>query len=341
MEGTEAVNSRIARYHFNRINLNLRQAGLFGATLKKYLRWKLTGKLSVPSRPLILMVEPTNRCNYRCPLCDKGSGKLTRPEGDMSLDNFTNLLNMAGDSLKMLMLWNQGEPLLNHQLPDMIAQARSRGIFTVVSTNGSLLERKWAGLIDSGLDELIISLDGIDPSSYKKYRRGGNFQEVTEGIKAFAASRGKRFKPLISLQFLLLKENIDNIGEFEILAKELGADRVLLKTVQVANERQAEEYLPHELKFTRYSDHRAEKTRRRRFDCRKILYSAVIDWNGNMVPCCFDKNEDFVMGNVFADGLVESWNGEKFRVFRENIAAGKRPPMCYNCTEGLEKLFLR
>lgn len=334
------MNLRILRYHLHRYILNPPQFGNFLAMLWGLMRWKITGRYFPPRKPLILMIEPTNFCNFNCPLCDRGAGKLNRPEGFMSPSQFESLIAAAGNNLKLALLWNQGEPLLNKNFTQMVRAAKKRGIFCVVSTNGSLLDKFARDIVDSGLDELIVSLDGAKAETFNLYRRGGDFRSIIEGVKKVVRLRSGKSTPLISLQFLLLKHNTAEIADFKKLAADIGADRVLWKTVQVANTEEAEEYLPQESRFSRYSDKKRLKLRRVRKGCWRILYSAVIDWNGNMVPCCFDKDENFLLGNVFTDGFDQVWRGEKFARFRARLAQGKPPAICSNCTEGLKRIFV-
>lgn len=330
---------RTVKYSADKLQVSAKQGWNLLKTAISIFCWKLRlGRYTAPS-PVILMVEPTNRCNFRCPLCGRGAGKLTRAEGDLSLERFRQIIDDA-QGLKMLFLWNQGEPLLNRKLDEFIKYAKSKSIFCVVSTNGSLLERDGKKLLDAGLDELIVSLDGASAETFSRYRQGGDFDKIILSIKDLVNSRGNKLKPLISLQFLLLKHNTGEIGEFKRLAKQIGADRVLWKTAQVSNSDEAMEYLPQTEGLSRYRDYEKMVLRRIRKNCRRIFYSSVIDWNGNMTVCCFDKDEDFVMGNVFLEGLEKVWRGEKFRSFRVDITQGKMKPMCYNCTEGLEKLFI-
>ena len=340
MAGKEIVNRRLTRYHIKRLILNFPRFINFACLIWAFLRRKSSGKYPALPNPLILMIESTNFCNFNCPLCDKGAGKLSRPEGSMSVENYQRLLEDIGRGLKLIMLWNQGEPFINKQLLEMVKFAKERGIFTVISTNGSLIMDNAEAIVKSGLDELIISLDGATRETYYRFRRGGDFESIINGIKHLAEIRGRKFTPLISLQFLLLKHNINEMDDFKCLADKVGADRILWKTVQVSDEMEAIEYIPNNLKYSRYSDKKGLQLKRKRYDCRRILYSAVVDWNGNVIPCCFDKDEEFVMGNAFEQGFTAVWRGEKFVNFRDLIAAGKYPPMCANCTEGLEKLFV-
>ncbi len=302
--------------------------------------WNKRKRGPITPAPLMLMIEPTNRCNFKCPLCDRGSGKLSREVGEMTYSQFKNIIDQAGRNLKAIYLWNQGEPLLNKQLPEFIEYAVRKRIFTVISTNGSMLERIATRLLKASPDEIIVSLDGASEESYKKYRRGGDFSKIIKGVQYLSQLRGRNIRPLISLQFLLLKHNIDELNRLNQLLDITGADRVLLKTVQVSSSREAGEYLPLERRLSRYNDYRELKLRRRRGGCYRIFYSAVINWNGDMTPCCFDKDANFTLGNVFIEGLRTIWQGEKFNSFRRAVISGRGPKMCNNCTEGLERLYI-
>lgn len=331
---------RNLKYQLDKYKLTTGQIVNTASSFLNIILWKIGIKRIVSSAPLILMVEPTNICNFQCPLCENGSGKMTRPGGMMSKQSFTNILNDAGKGLKMLYLWNQGEPFLNREITGMIAEATHRNIFTIVSTNGSFLIRDAETLIDSAPDELIVSLDGVNEAAFNLYRRGGDFQEIIEGIKKLVKFRGKRLKPYIALQFLLLKHNIHQISDFKRLCENTGADRIYWKTVQVSSSEEAAKYLPRDNRYSRYDGYETLSLKRKRFDCRRILYSMVIDWNGNVVPCCFDKDELFAVGNAIEGNIKDIWRSPELQKFRLNISSGKRPPMCSNCTEGLEKMFL-
>jgi radical SAM protein with 4Fe4S-binding SPASM domain len=104
---------------------------------------------------------------------------------------------------------------------------------------------------------------------------------------------------------------------------------------------EAKEFLPEDSRFSRYRNIEDLTLKRVRGDCRRLLYSAIIDWNGSVVPCCFDKNEDFVMGNALEQPFDEIWWGRKFVEFRNRINKGKRPSICENCTEGIKNYLFR
>ncbi|MBM3325171.1 MAG: radical SAM protein, partial [Calditrichaeota bacterium] len=296
--------------------------------------------------PTSVMIEPTNRCNLHCPLCPVGAGMLTRATGEMSFDNFRRILDAIGPQLRRIYLWNQGEPLLNDSLPDMIRLAHERGIYMVTSTNGQLLGQGDIArrLVQSGLDEIILSVDGLTRETYRKYRIGGELEPVIFGMQVLRREREtlRRNRPKIILQWLPMKHNEHELPLLQSAARQWGADRVEIKTTQVYTKEQAEQFLPREPRFSRYrrAGERWE-TRRRYQTCRRLWFSCQIDWDGTIVPCCFDKNEDFAVGNIHHDSLARIWGGEKFQRFRQLLLTrGRTLDMCRNCTEGLETFYV-
>ncbi|MFH1011496.1 MAG: radical SAM protein [bacterium] len=296
--------------------------------------------------PISVMMEPTNRCNLRCPLCPSGAGTLTRSIGEMTLSDYRKILDAIGPQHRRIYLWNQGEPLLNDSLPDMVRLAHERGIHTVTSTNGQLLGRGDMAkrLVQSGLDAIILSVDGLTAETYRKYRIGGELQPVIFGMQALRRERQilRRSRPKIILQWLPMKHNEHELPLLRSAAREWGADRIEIKTTQVYTEKQAERFLPRDPRFSRYRRAGEQwETRRRYQTCHRLWFSCQIDWDGTVVPCCFDKNEEFTVGNIHQDSFAKIWRGEKFQRFRGLLLTrGRVPDMCRNCTEGLETFYV-
>jgi len=297
-------------------------------------------------RPIVLMLEPVSRCNLQCPLCPIGARTLTRPLGEMSLENFTQILDNVGPQLWELALWNQGEPTLNDKLPEMIRVAHDRGIYTLTSTNGNLLLQRNLidRLIESGLDELIFSLDGLTQETYEIYRIGGKLNLVIEAMQTLRRRRTElgRKNPRIVMQWLPMKHNEHEIPLLRNKAAEWGADKIEIKTAQIYSEDQFGKFLP-EMETLRRYEKRGQRweTKRRYQSCRRLWFSAMIDWNGTVVPCCFDKNEEFVVGNALMEDFGEIWRGEGFQKFRKLLLAkGRVLDICRNCTEGLKSCYI-
>jgi len=127
------------------------------------------------------MIEPTNYCNLKCPLCPTGAGLIRREKAAMSFEDFKKILDNLGNQIIHLRLWNWGEPLLNKELPKMIKYAKSKNIYVNTSTNSSFLNKENVReLTNSGLDHLIVSLDGASEETYSLYRKNGNFKHRSQ-----------------------------------------------------------------------------------------------------------------------------------------------------------------
>ncbi|MFP6644648.1 MAG: radical SAM protein [Candidatus Latescibacterota bacterium] len=312
-----------------------------------------TGRVVVWGRPFMMMVEPTNFCNLKCPLCPSGNGQMTRDRGNMGLDDFKSLIDDAGDYLVLLMLWNQGEPFINKDLLEMIRYARSKRIPTMTSTNGHYVRTREQAraVVHSGLSEMIVSLDGVDQETYEKYRVGGKLEKVITGTRLVAeAKRELQSKtPLINMQFIVFRHNEDDIAEAERLATELEADKFLIKTAQIYTDDDAATFLPEEDLFRRYEEGdegqlqvKGQPAR----GCKVLWYSSMVNWNGDVAPCCFDKDVDFGMGAAFnghdsnESTLQRIWKGRAYMDFRKKILDDRRSvDMCRNCSEGYRGMF--
>lgn len=112
---------------------------------------KILRKQIVWGYPIYLMVEPTNICNLKCPMCPSGNGEMTRALGKLNFKNYKKLIDDVGDYVLQVQLWNQGEPLINHSFLDFVKYANSKGIMTQTSTNGHFIRT------DEAAEELVQS----------------------------------------------------------------------------------------------------------------------------------------------------------------------------------------
>lgn len=304
---------------------------------------KITKKNFIVGYPFMLMLEPTNICNLRCPLCITGSSLMTRENGIMDLENFRKLINEVGEYLIHITLWSQGEPFVNRHFTEMVKLAKGKGIKTMTSTNGHFLIENAEDIVNSGLDVLIVAMDGASQETYEKYRVNGKFEKVYNGMKAVSEAKKKHNSktPEIELQFIVMKHNEHETDGIRKLASECGAQVISFKTAQVYNRDQAEEFLPTTEKYRRYKMDAGGRIKTKSNEinfCRWVLLCPVINWDGTVSPCCFDKNAEYGLGNVFSDGgLKKIWKSEKYARFRQQVFAKRREiPICSNCSEGLE-----
>jgi radical SAM protein with 4Fe4S-binding SPASM domain len=291
-------------------------------------------------------IEPTNLCNLHCPLCAAGAGQLTRRRGCMSAAEFRRILSHLPPSVSELYLWGQGEPFLAPDFLDMVRDASARGYRTVTSTNGHFLDDAEA-IVGSGLDTLIVSLDGADTETYTYYRIGGDFHRVMEGIRNLAET-ARRLRPGmdIRIQCVLNRMNAHGRAKLRQLVSDAGVRRVIFKTLQAASMPEGEEMLPLDAPLTRYRtlegggiepDRRGILAKR----CLRLYHSFQVDWEGNVVPCCFDKDSGRIMGNLVDDAFDTIWNSPPYREFRKMVNRnGRVYPMCRDCTEGLRRITI-
>jgi radical SAM protein with 4Fe4S-binding SPASM domain len=301
---------------------------------------KATGTVNHHGMPISISVEPTTSCNLRCPECPSGLRSFTRPTGMMKKELFESIVDQLPE-LSYLIFYFQGEPFLHTSLLDMIRYASSKKIYTATSTNAHFLNDESARqTVESGLDRLIISIDGTTQEVYQSYRVGGKLDKVIEGTKSILnwKQKLKSKTPHVIFQFLVVKPNEHQIEEVKTLAKQLGVDEVKLKTAQVYDFQNGSDLIPSIDKYARYKKNESGSYSIKNNlsdECWKMWHSCVITWDGKIVPCCFDKDARFVMGDLTKNSFEEIWKGAKYDSFRNTLFTARSSiEMCRNCTEG-------
>ncbi len=304
-----------------------------------YLISLLIRKPVVWGYPPIVMIEPTNICNLKCPLCPSGADQLSRERGYMSFDMFRKIVDEVCESSFMLILWNQGEPFLNPDFCKMMEYADSKKMYLMVSTNANVMPDA-SKVIESGVDRLIVSLDGATQETYNKYRINGSLEKVLNNVKALVKIKKQKVskKPYIIWQFLVMKHNEHEIEEIKSLAKDLGVDECALKTVQIYSKDDIENFLPKNPKYRRYkiTGDSFELKFKIKNRCYRIWNQPVINWNGEMSVCCFDKDIQFKIGNIKDNSFMELWRSKAFNKFRKAVLKDRSKfEICRNCGEGV------
>lgn len=305
----------------------------------RYSRWK--GVPHINGLPISLSVEPTTSCNLRCPECPSGLRSFTRPTGMLRSEMFHRLMGELGPTLSWLTFYFQGEPYLHPEFTDLVAYASEKGVYTATSTNAHFLNEEAAlRTVESGLDRLIISIDGTTQDTYRAYRVGGSLEKVLEGtrqlIRAKKALRSRT--PHLIFQFLVVAPNEHQIPEVYQLARSLGVDQVVLKTAQIYDYENGSPLIPKQQRYSRYRQNDdGTWSIKNRLDnrCWKMWQSCVVTWDGKVVPCCFDKDAHHVMGDLSQQSFAEIWNGDAYNAFRRTLMKSRSEiEMCRNCTEG-------
>ena len=290
--------------------------------------------------PPIVMIEPTNICNLKCPLCPSGNNTLKRTKGYMKFDVFKKIIDEIQSTAFMVVLWNQGEPYLNDDFSKMVKYASDRKLFTLVSTNGNK-DFDAEEVVRSGLDSMIISLDGTTQESYNKYRVNGSLEKVIDNVRKLVAARKKlnRKNPLLRWQFLVMKHNEHEIDEIKKMASELEVDNLELKSLQIYSKEDIENFLPENPKYRRYkvTGNNFELKFGIKNRCRRIWTNAIVNWDGEVAICCFDKDGDFKIGNVMDTNLNRLWKNKNIMKIRNQILTNRKHiDICKNCLEGVK-----
>mgnify|MGYP003439624517 FL=1 len=322
--------------------LSFRRAWNAGKVLSSYYFSRWRKKPIQWGYPISISFEPTTSCNLRCPECPSGLRSFTRPTGMLKKDFFSQTIDEIYKELLYLVFYFQGEPYLNPGFLEMVRYASNKKIYTATSTNAHYLNDDNARkTIESGLDRLIISIDGTTQEVYQQYRRGGKLDKVIEGAKNIVKWKRelKSKTPFIIFQFLVVKPNEHQIQDVQQLAKEVGVDDVWYKTAQVYDyENDPNNLIPAIDKFSRYKkDKEGQYTVKNKLNnhCWKLWHANVITWDGLVVPCCFDKDAKHQLGNLKTQSFKEIWQNDKYKRFRGALMASRKNiDICANCSEG-------
>lgn len=302
-----------------------------------FLISSLTGIPVIPPMPSAVSFELTNNCNLKCPECVSGSGQMKRERGFMDIGLYEKVISELRPYLYNISLYFQGEPMMH---PGFFSFTGLAGkIRTVVSTNGHFLTvENSEKLAVSGLSRLIVSLDGMDQMVYTEYRRNGDLCKVIEGIKNVAAARDRLNSAMkLEIQFLVSRYNEHQIADAERFAKEVKAV-LKLKSMQVINSQDTGKWLPSDKRYMRYKDAGGKYVIRNSMPsrCLRLWLNPVVTWDGKVIPCCFDKDADFVMGDLKNESFRSIWNSNRYSDFRKKILTGRnKTDICMNCTSGM------
>ena len=335
-----------SRFHWNDTRnflskLTLRRLGNAVLLFLSFYITKWTRRPIQWGVPMTVSIEPTTACNLRCPECPSGLRAFSRPTGNLKTDFFRQTIADMGKDLMYLIFYFQGEPYINPNFLEMVQHASEKGIYTITSTNGHFLSDENARkTIESGLDRLIISVDGTTQEVYEQYRKAGKLEVVLQGARNVVKWKKKlgSTTPHIIFQFLVVRPNQHQIPEIQRLAKEIGVDEVKLKTAQVYDYAEGNPLIPTIPQYARYeekADGQWEVKGKLLNHCWKLWHACVITWDGMVVPCCFDKDALHRLGDLKQQSFRELWHGPAYQQFRQELLQGRdQIDICTNCTEG-------
>ena len=304
------------------------------------------GRETAAGLPVHLTIEPANLCNLKCPVCETGAGILEREGGMMSLGGFKSVIDKVWRHTNSILFYYMGEPFLNPDAYKMIKYAKDKNIYVTTCTNGHFMDAK--ELIASGLDEISFQIGGVTEMSHSIYRIGSNLKEIIDNIRELIQLKKKSGArlPKIIIGFIVMKHNQGEIEEFKKLAEDLEVNEARVINPCVRTMEQARKFLPADEKFWLYD--------RRKFGlgilcprgvtrnhCNWIYFSAVVLYNGDVVPCCRDVHGRHVMGNLLAEDFKSIWNNVKYKAFRMKLKKKQADlEICRLCSDfGIPDLY--
>jgi len=316
--------------------------------------------------PVCLYLEVTNRCNLLCETCPRTFEEL-EPPADMSWALFTKIVDQVPNVARVV-LHGVGEPMLVRELPRMIRYLKDRGTYVLFNTNGTLLRpAKFQELIDTGLDELRVSLDAADRATYAKVRGKDFFDRIVRDVGKFIAYQKKIgvAGPRVSLWLTGLKETVEQLPDFVRLAAKMGVTEVHLQRLvfdeagfgmaradnSLFESARAEEWAAIEaaqkigasLGVTLDASGATEpglslkqQDEQPWATCRRPWSLMYFTAHGRALPCCIAPfsvrgYENYTLGDATQQSLRDIWNSEAYRGFRTSLLSDMPPAPCQNC----------
>jgi len=317
--------------------------------------------------PVCVYLEVTNRCNLLCETCPRTFEAL-EPPADMSWRLFTSIVDQL-PGLARAVLHGVGEPMLVRNLPRMIRYLKERGVYVLFNTNGTLLApKKRSEIIETGLDELRVSLDAAEAQSFFKVRGKNFFDRIVRNVGEFTTLQNEigAATPRVSLWLTGLKETVGQLPEFVRLAARIGVKEVYLQRLVFDDLGRG---------LAREASSLFERTQREEEDaiaaaqevgralgvaidasgatepgislqrgqgeapwsaCRRPWSLMYFTAHGRALPCCIAPfsargYETYTLGDATQQSLREIWNGAAYQDFRGALVSDAPPKPCQNC----------
>ncbi len=265
--------------------------------------------------PTIIIVDVTNSCNLRCPVCPV-TFAMQRKRGMLKLSVFKSIVDdFRGAKNKPAMYFSfSGEPTMNKALPEMVAYSHENGHDTYLSTNATKLTVEMAeALINAGLARVNLCMDGFSKEAQESYRVNSDFDEVKANIEMFLETRERlgAQNPICVLQTLLTGYSENQMDEMTEWARRAGFDRIRFKTFSIGShstpeqKREFSRFLPKKEEFLR---HPVAKTRTL---CSVPLTQSVVFWNGDLGLCCIDYDQMIQLPNIEKEGFLKAYRSKE------------------------------
>lgn len=333
------VNWVSRRFFASRLSFSHIEAFLFNNSWRKFfnlilVHWEMwRGVEEVKSFPYLFVFEVTNVCNLKCPFCLTGKGiSGGRDVKHMGFDEAKKILDEVGDYIYLVQLYTWGEPLLNKDIYKIIEYAKGKNIFVMLSTNATVMnEQNNRRLIESGLDYVMVAIDGGSDETYRQYRVGGEYSKVFENVKNLLSQKTSLGIdiPFVEWQFIVFRHNEHEVANTEALAYEIGVNKFTPLPAYVEDEN----WLPRgdKYKVEMFNPERLK-------NCDRPWSHLNIRADGGVASCCYEFNKEDDFGNLDEGTFFSIWNNKKFQTSRrmiyqrrKGLEVEKSDLICYEC----------
>lgn len=300
--------------------------------------------------PNSVYIEPvSNLCQLKCPLCPVGAQLLNQDRIIMSLKTFETILDKM-PFLRNIELYRSGEPFINPEIFAMIRLAHQRKIKVVISTHFSFPKPDdfFDELAASGLETLVISLDGTSQETYSQYRIGGDYDLIMSNIKKLidAKNRAGSKKPEIIWQFLVNKYNEHEIATAQGIADSLKIT-LDLRPISLADnepdvrheyfniEERKLEWLPQNDAYISDCYKGEYRYPLAKGICTQLFTRFMVMADGKTLPCCEVWDEESAFGDLLQESFDDIWYGRKYLDARSRALnkknASQIKSVCFRC----------
>ena len=336
-----------------RVSQRLRRPERFGNWLRARSERTRRPEL-LRSFPLGIDLEPTTRCNLRCQACQQNEGDWT--PNDLSVERLERLLDQL-PHLEQIKFQGMGEPLLHDRFGELVARIKRRRVRVYTITNGTTLhiERCRRDILASGLDELLVSIDGATPATHARTRGNSDLDRIVYGLKRLVELRGHARSPRLGIWCVGNARNIAELPALVEIAAAIGADELFFQT-QLASWGKAAwdsrlaplRLNPESAEALRHLEEAGREARRRRFtltihegnrfSARRPCFwpweSCFISAAGFVTRCCIASDPRLHnFGQIETADFRAIWNSAEYRELRRAFRENRIPPLCRGCYE--------
>jgi len=284
--------------------------------------------------PKFINIETVNTCNARCIMCGIDFDKRKNMKmSDELFEKIINEINLYSEHIRRVNLFFDNEPLMDRNLPEKIKRLKESGIKNVmIASNGSIINEMAAEkLVESGLDEIYLSIDSLIPEIYEKIRVGLSFEKVYKNIVNLIDIRNKHNSNLrIRLQMVLQKENSSEAKEFVKHWKQYLKKNDIVVVFRAHNWGGVIDV-----------DGFSGDENLNRIPCTMLWSNFMIHSDGSVALCSVDTEQDseYALGNVNETSIHNVWHGDVLKEYRQNHLTWKKDKyeLCNGCTTWREE----